>query len=259
MMNIMFIKKEIKNKIGILTIDRPEALNAMNPDILKEMDQAVKGMIADETVGVIILTGAGEKAFIAGADIKVMQQLDKRAALEFGKLGQEVTMTIEDSPKPVIAAVNGFALGGGCEIALSCHLRFVSENAIFAQPEVKLGLIPGWGGTQRLPRIVGKGNAIELIIGGHMINAEEAHRIGLANKVFPLNDLLEESMKFAKIILGNGPNCIAKSLHCINQSAGHSLIDGLNMEVDSFSQLFETDETTEGLTAFVEKRKANFR
>ena len=244
MMNIMFIKKEIKNKIGILTIDRPEALNAMNPDILKEMDQAVKGMIADESVGVIILTGAGEKAFIAGADIKVMQQLDKRAALEFGKLGQEVTMTIEDSPKPVIAAVNGFALGGGCEIALSCHLRFVSENAIFAQPEVKLGLIPGWGGTQRLPRIVGKGNAIELIIGGHMINAEEAHRIGLANKVFPLNDLLEESMKFAKIILGNGPNCIAESLHCINESV---------------SQLFETDETTEGLTAFVEKRKANFR
>ncbi|MBT5749170.1 MAG: enoyl-CoA hydratase/isomerase family protein [Candidatus Marinimicrobia bacterium] len=258
-MNIMFIKKEIKNQIGILTIDRPDALNAMNPDILKEMDQAVKGMIADESVGVIILTGAGEKAFIAGADIKVMQQLDKRAALEFGKLGQEVTMTIEDSPKPVIAAVNGFALGGGCEIALSCHLRFVSENAIFAQPEVKLGLIPGWGGTQRLPRIVGKGNAIELIIGGHMINADEAHRIGLANKVFPLNDLLEESMKFAKIILGNGPNCIAESLHCINESASHSLIDGLNMEVDSFSQLFETDETTEGLTAFVEKRKANFR
>jgi enoyl-CoA hydratase len=255
----MFIKKEIKNQIGILTIDRPDALNAMNLDILKEMDQAVKGMIADESVGVIILTGAGEKAFIAGADIKVMQQLDKRAALEFGKLGQEVTMTIEDSPKPVIAAVNGFALGGGCEIALSCHLRFVSENAIFAQPEVKLGLIPGWGGTQRLPRIVGKGNAIELIIGGHMINAEEAHRIGLANKVFPLNDLLEESMQFAKIILGNGPNCIAESLHCINESAGHSLIDGLNMEVDSFSQLFETDETTEGLTAFVEKRKANFR
>jgi len=255
----MFIKKEITDQVGVLTIDRQEALNAMNPDVLRELDQAVKGLIADETVGVIILTGAGEKAFIAGADIKVMQQLDNHGAMEFGKLGQEVTMTIEDSPKPVIAAVNGFALGGGCEIALACHIRFASENAMFAQPEVKLGLIPGWGGTQRLPRIVGKGNATELIIGGHMIDASEALRIGLANKVFPLSDLLDETIKFAHMILKNGPNCIAESLHCINESAGHSLIEGLNMEVEAFSDLFGTDETTEGLTAFVEKRKANFR
>ena len=161
----MFIKKEIRDQVGILTIDRPDALNAMNPGILRELDQSVKNMIASEDVGVIILTGAGEKAFIAGADIKLMQQLDNDEALDFGKLGQEVTMTIEDSPKPVIAAINGFALGGGCEIALACHIRFASENAMFAQPEVKLGLIPGWGGTQRLPRIVGKGHAIELIIG----------------------------------------------------------------------------------------------
>jgi len=255
----MFIKKEITDQVGVLTIDRQEALNAMNPDVLRELDQAVKGLIADETVGVIILTGAGEKAFIAGADIKVMQQLDNHGAMEFGKLGQEVTMTIEDSPKPVIAAVNGFALGGGCEIALACHIRFASENAMFAQPEVKLGLIPGWGGTQRLPRIVGKGNATELIIGGHMIDSTEALRIGLANKVFPLSDLLDETIKFAHMILKNGPNCIAESLHCINESAGHSLIEGLNMEVEAFSDLFGTDETTEGLTAFVEKRKANFR
>ncbi|MED5218761.1 MAG: enoyl-CoA hydratase-related protein, partial [Candidatus Neomarinimicrobiota bacterium] len=157
------------------------------------------------------------------------------------------------------AAVNGYALGGGCEISLACHIRFASENAKFAQPEVKLGLIPGWGGTQRLPRIVGKGIATELIIGGNMIDAQEAYRIGLVNKVFPLIDLLEESIKFAQVILGNGPNCVAESLHCINESAGHSLIDGLDMEVESFSQLFETEETTEGLTAFVEKRKAEFR
>ncbi len=255
----MFIKKEITDQVGVLTIDRQEALNAMNPDVLRELDQAVKELIADESVGVIILTGAGEKAFIAGADIKVMQQLDNHGAMEFGKLGQEVTMTIEDSPKPVIAAVNGFALGGGCEIALACHIRFASENAMFAQPEVKLGLIPGWGGTQRLPRIVGKGNATELIIGGHMIDSTEALRIGLANKVFPLSDLLDETNKFAHLILKNGPNCIAESLHCINESAGHSLIEGLNMEVEAFSDLFGTDETTEGLTAFVEKRKANFR
>ena len=255
----MFIQKQIENQIGILTIDRPKALNTMNPDVLREMDQSVKDFIADENVGVIILTGAGEKAFIAGADIKVMQQLDRKGALDFGKLGQEITMTIEDSPKPVIAAVNGYALGGGCEISLACHIRFASENAKFGQPEVKLGLIPGWGGTQRLPRIVGKGIATELIIGGHMIDAQEAYRIGLVNKVFPLEDLLKETIKFAQVILGNGPNCVAESLHCINESAGHSLIDGLDMEVEAFSQLFETEETTEGLTAFVEKRKAEFR
>jgi len=255
----MFIRKKIKNQIGILTIDRQDALNAMNPEVLREMDQSVKDFISDENVGVIILTGAGEKAFIAGADIKVMQQLDRKGALDFGKLGQEVTMTIEDSSKPVIAAVNGFALGGGCEISLACHIRFASENAKFAQPEVKLGLIPGWGGTQRLPRIIGKGNATELIIGGDMIDAHDAYKIGLVNKVFPLEDLLDETIKFAKVILGNGPNCIAESLHCINKSAGHSLIDGLNMEAEAFSKLFETEETTEGLTAFIEKRKAEFR
>ena len=255
----MFIKKEINEQVGILTIDRQDALNAMNPQVLRELNLAVKEFIADKNVGVIILTGAGEKAFIAGADIKLMQQLDTDGALDFGKLGQEITMTIENSPKPVIAAVNGFALGGGCEISLACHIRFASENAMFAQPEVKLGLIPGWGGTQRLPRIVGKGNAIELIIGGHMINSQEAHRIGLVNKIFPLDKLMEETMKFAKLILGNGPNSIAESLHCINESAGHTLIDGLNLEVEAFSDLFGTDETLEGLTAFVEKRKAAFR
>ena len=255
----MFIKREIIDQVGVLTIDRQDVLNAVNPKVLRELDQAVKDYIADENVGAIILTGAGEKAFIAGADIKLMQQLDTQGALDFGKLGQEVTMTIEDSPKPVIAAVNGFALGGGCEISLACHIRFASENARFAQPEVKLGLIPGWGGTQRLPRIVGKGNAIELIIGGHLIDANEAYRIGLANKVFPSNDLMKEAIKFAKLVLCNGPNCLAESLHCINESAGHSLIEGLNLEVEAFSELFGTEETNEGLNAFIEKRKPDFR
>ena len=228
----MFINKEINDQICIITIDRQDALNAMNPDILRELDQTIKGCISDQSIGFIIITGAGEKAFIAGADIKVMQNLNSKGALEFGKLGQEVTMTIEDSPKPVLAAVNGFALGGGCEISLACHIRFASENAKFAQPEVKLGLIPDWGGTQRLPRIIGKGIATELIICGRMIDAQEAYRIGLVNKVFPLTDLLKESIKFAQVILGNGPNCVAESLHCINESAGHSLIDGLDMEVE---------------------------
>lgn len=255
----MFINKKIIDQIGILTIDRQDSLNAMNPDVLKELDQSVKGFISDEDLGVIIITGAGDKAFIAGADIKLMQDLDTKGGLEFGKLGQEVTMTIEDSPKPVLAAINGFALGGGCEISMACHVRYASENAIFAQPEVKLGLIPGWGGTQRLPRIVGMGNATELIIGGHMIDAKEALRIGLVNKVFPLENLLEETINFAKEILKNGPDCIAESLRCINNSAGHSLMEGLDIEVEAFSELFGTDETTEGLNAFVDKRKPKFR
>ena len=255
----MFINKRIMDQIGILTIDRQDSLNAMNPDVLRELDQSVKEFISDEDLGVIIITGAGDKAFIAGADIKLMQDLDTKGGLEFGKLGQEVTMTIEDSPKPVLAAINGFALGGGCEISMACHVRYASENAIFAQPEVKLGLIPGWGGTQRLPRIVGMGNATELIIGGHMIDAKEALRIGLVNKVFPLEDLLEETINFAKEILKNGPDCIAESLRCINNSAGHSLMEGLDIEVEAFSELFGTDETTEGMNAFVDKRKPKFR
>ena len=255
----MYIKKEIEDQICVLSIDREEALNAMNLVILKELDQSLKDCITDSEIGVIIITGKGKKAFIAGADIKVMQTLDSKGALEFGRLGQEVTNTIEKSPKPVIAAVNGFALGGGCEISIACHVRFVSENAKFAQPEVKLGLIPGWGGTQRLPRIVGKGNATELIIGGHMIDANEALRIGLANKVFSLSILLEETIKFGRLILENGPNCVAKSLECINDSVGQSLAEGLDLELKAFSGLFETEETTEGLNAFIEKRKPSFR
>ncbi|MBT3180672.1 MAG: enoyl-CoA hydratase/isomerase family protein [Candidatus Marinimicrobia bacterium] len=254
-----YIKSDIQNRVGILTIDRPDALNAMNPDVFRELSQSLNNMILNEDVGVIVLTGAGEKAFIAGADIKLMQQLDLDGAQDFGKLGQDLTLTIENSPKPVIAAINGFALGGGCEISLACHIRFASENAMFSQPEVKLGLIPGWGGTQRLSRIVGKGIAMELIIGGQMINAEEANRIGLVNKVFPLDQLLNETIKFANLILQNGPNSVAKSLECINFSSGNTLKDGLNLEVETFTQLFDTEETSEGLTAFVEKRKPNFR
>ncbi len=255
----MFIKKEVQNRICTLKIDREEALNAMNPNILNELQQNLQSAIEDEDIGIMILIGSGEKAFIAGADIKLMEKLDKNSAMEFGKLGQRVTNKIESSPKPVIAAVNGFALGGGCEIALACHLRFASENAKFGQPEVKLGLIPGWGGTQRLPRIIGKGNATELIIGGHIIDSNEALRIGLVNKVFAQKSLLNETISFAKMVLSNGPNSISESLRCINISSNHSLNEGLNEEVDSFSNLFESDETKEGLEAFIKKRTPNFR
>ena len=255
----MHINKKVIDQICILMIDRQDALNAMNPIVLKELDSSLKNLINDKDVGVIIITGAGEKAFVAGADIKLMQNFNTQEALDFGRLGQEVTMAIEHSPKPVLAAINGFALGGGCEIAMSCHIRYASENAKFAQPEVKLGLIPGWGGTQRLPRIVGKGNATELILGGHMINAHEALRIGLVNKVYPLENLIDETVAFAKSLLKNGPDCLASSLKCINNSAEYSMQDGLEIEVETFSKLFGTDETDEGLSAFVEKRKPKFR
>ena len=255
----MFIKKDLKDNICVIWVDREEALNAMNPTVLHELYDNIDASINDKNIGAIIITGSGDKAFIAGADIKLMEKLDKKEGREFGELGQKVTNLIEESSKPVIAALNGFALGGGCEIALACHLRFASTNAKFGQPEVKLGLIPGWGGTQRLPKIVGKGNAIELIIGGHIIDSNEALRIGLVNKVFDQDKLLDEAISFAKIITANGPFAVSQSLKCINDSSNYSLVEGLKKEVEQFSDLFESQETNEGLKAFVEKRKANFR
>ncbi len=254
-----FIKYNIDQGIGKIIINRPDALNAMNADVISELTHAFHVMIADDSVGVIILTGSGEKAFVAGADIKAMQQMDKEKALEFGIKGQEMTLIIENSPKPVIAAVNGFALGGGCEISLACHMRIASDNAQFSQPEVHLGIIPGWGGTQRLPKLVGKGVAIEMIVTGNMVSAERALQTGLVNAVVPFDQLEDFSLKIAKAVLRNGPESVAKSLSCIHKASDVTLEEGLRYEVEAFSQLFETNETLEGLTAFVEKRKPNFR
>ncbi len=256
-MKYLFIEKS--DGIGIITINRPDAMNAMNSDVVSELSITVSDMIADKEIGVIIITGSREKAFVAGADIKAMQQMNAEDALEFGKTGQEMTLVIENSPKPVIAAVNGFALGGGCEISLACHIRVASENAIFGQPEVLLGLIPGWGGTQRLPKIVGTGIANELIITGNQISAQEAHRIGLVNHVVTQTELMDTCKEIGKKILNNGPNAIAKSLNCIHESFDKSIEDGLEFEVKAFANLFSREETKEGLSAFVEKRKANFR
>ncbi len=255
----MVIRKEIKDNIGTLTINREEALNAMNPKVLIELKHAVESFIGNDNIGVIILTGSGKKAFIAGADIKVMKKLNSKNAYNFGLLGQNLANTIENSTKPIIALVNGFALGGGCEIALACHIRLASENAMFGQPEVKLGLIPGWGGTQRLPRIVGKGIATELMISGQIISAKEAFRIGLVNKILEKNNLVQKSLEFAKVILQNGPKAIAETLSCINKSSNSSLKDGLENELKTFSSLFDTKETKEGLKAFIEKRAPDFR
>ena len=254
-----FILKDISNHIAILTINRPEALNAMNDMVVADLVSAVKTCIDDENVGVIILTGAGDKAFVAGADIKQMQSNGPKEALTFGQMGQHMTLLIENSPKPVIAAVNGFALGGGCEISMACHIRVASETATFGQPEVLLGILPGWGGTQRLPRLVGLGIANELITTGRMVSASEAKTIGLVNYVAPPNELMDKCKEIAVQILKNGPNAIAKSLACIREGIGKSMEEGLKIEVDQFSKLFGTEEANEGLRAFVEKRKPKFR
>lgn len=254
-----FIQYSSEQGIGKILINRPDALNAMNLDIIAELTEAFQIMIDDDSVGVIILTGSGDKAFVAGADIKAMQQMDNEKALEFGVNGQRMTQVIENSPKPVIAAVNGFALGGGCEISLACHIRIAADNAQFAQPEVHLGIIPGWGGTQRLPKLVGKGVAVEMIVTGNMVSAERALQIGLVNAVVPFDQLEEFCIKIAKAVLRNGPESIAQSLACINKSSDVTLEEGLHFEVESFSRLFKTNETNEGLNAFVEKRKPNFR
>ena len=255
----MLINEQIINGIAILKINRENFLNAINPSLIKKLYDSLKKFIKKEDIGLIILTGEGEKAFIAGADIKEMQKFNDEQAFQFAKAGQKLTNEIENSPKPVIAAINGFALGGGCEIALACHLRYASENARFAQPEVKIGLIPGWGGTQRLPRIIGKGLATEMILSGHMIDAYDALKIGLVNKVFPPDLLIEKTMEISKQILKNSPTALTKSIQCINKSSVKSLSTGLQAEVKSFRGLFDSNETKEGLAAFVEKRQPSFR
>ena len=254
----MAIEISKKNQIGVLTINRPGSLNAMNKAVLLEFINELKKLQSENDIRSIIITGSGEKAFIAGADIKLMQKMNQKEAFEFANLGQELADLIEKSTKPVIAAVNGYALGGGCEIALSCHLRIASDNAVFAQPEVKIGLLPGWGGTQRLPRIIGRGLANEVILTGRNVIAKEALNIGLVNKVVPKEELINTCFHIANMILKNSPNAIAESIKLIRLAAGTKLKKGLSIEAKSFSELFETEETAEGLTAFVEKRPPKF-
>lgn len=253
-----FIKTSIKNSIAIIVIDREEALNAMNLDLLHELDSELKKLIENRNIKVIILTGSGNKSFIAGADIKTMKNLDKKTASDFSILGQKVTSRIEKSDKPIIAAINGFAFGGGCEISLACHMRFASENATFSQPEVKLGLIPGWGGTQRLPKIIGSGLAIEMILSGNIINSEKALSIGLVNAVFPQETLLEDILEIVDRIISNGAGAVKDSFNCIQKSFELPLNDGLAYESETFSNRFLTDETKEGIDAFINKRKPEF-
>lgn len=253
-----FIKTSLQNKFSIVTIDRKDALNAMNYEVLQELDSVLKALIKTKNIGAIIITGAGEKSFIAGADIKIMKKLDKKTAYEFSKLGQKVTSRIEQSSKPIIAAINGYAFGGGCEISLACHLRFASENATFSQPEVKLGLIPGWGGTQRLPKIIGIARATEMILSGNIINSERALNIGLVNAVFPRKTLMKNVMNIVDKILLNGPSAVADSFESIKNSFKLSINDGLEVEAECFSERFLKEEAKEGMDAFINKRPPKF-
>jgi enoyl-CoA hydratase len=252
---IIFDKKE---NFAIITLNRPDKLNALNNQLFSELDEAITQIELDDDIRAIVLTGTGEKAFAAGADIKELNQSDKNSGKIFSETGSKVMHRLESLKIPIIAAVNGFALGGGCELAMSCHIRFASENAKFGQPEVNLGILPGYGGTQRMPRLVGIAKATELIISGHIIGAEEAKSIGLVNQVYPLQDLMEKTLEFVNLVLSKGSIAVSASIDAIYQSQNLSLSDGLAYESKLFGEVCGTEDFKEGTSAFLEKRQANF-
>jgi enoyl-CoA hydratase len=248
----------IGDRIATITLNRPDKLNALNRVTITELGEAVAAARTDPAVGAIILTGAG-RAFAAGADISELRALSAVNATELSARGQAVFRAIETSPKPVIAAVNGFAFGGGCELAMACHIRIAAaEGARFAQPEVKLGLIPGYGGTQRLPRLVGAGRALHLLLTGETIHAEEAFTIGLVTRVVPDGELHTAARNLAKHILSNGPLAIALTIDAVHRGQGMSIEDGLTLESAYFGTLAASADAAEGTSAFLEKRAATF-
>jgi enoyl-CoA hydratase len=253
------ITVETIDRIAWLTINRPEKLNALNTEVLKELDCAFAGLEHDTSVGVVVVTGSGEKAFVAGADIAELKDLDTASARRQGLAGQAVFERIERMPKPVIAMVNGFALGGGCELALSCHVRVASENARFGLPEVSLGIIPGYGGTQRLPRLVGKGVALDMILSAEMVGAADALRMGLVSRVFPQAELKAGVEKLAKTMLSRGPIALANALTAVHQGMEMSQEQGQQFEAALFGLLAASEDMKEGMGAFLEKRPAQFK
>jgi enoyl-CoA hydratase len=249
---------EIQENILILSINREDKLNALNATVIDELDQVVDEFLADSSLVGCIITGKGNKAFVAGADISGFKGLNVEQGKVLAQRGHDVFNKIESSPKPVIAAVNGFALGGGCELAMACHLRIASENAKFGQPEVKLGLIPGYGGTQRLVQLIGKGKALELLMTADTIDAHQAYVYGLANQVVQTVELLESSKAMIKKIAQQAPVAIANVIACV-QAHFTDGIDGFNAEVEKFGACVATEDFTEGTTAFLEKRKPLFK
>src|SRR4051795_4568542 len=254
--NILFEKK---NSIAYVTVNRPKVLNALNMATMEDLRAAFHDIKNDVAVRVVLLTGAGEKAFIAGADIGELAQHDAVSGKEYTHRGQNVLNLIENLGRPVIACINGFALGGGCEIAMACTMRLASENAKFGQPEVKLGIIPGYGGTQRLPRLVGKGIAMQLVLAGDMISAQEAHRIGLVNEITAPADLIPRAEAIAQKIIANAPLAVQYTMEAVNKGMEMTLQEGLYLEAALFGVACATEDKTEGTTAFLEKRAAAFK
>jgi enoyl-CoA hydratase len=253
--NILF---EAADRVAVITLNRPDKLNALNHDTLVELKHAIVEANAGAGIDVVVITGAGEKAFVAGADIRELAAQDAVAGQRFALFGQDVFNSIEHSAKPVIAAVNGFALGGGCELALACHIRIASENAKFGQPEVNLGVIPGYGGTQRLARVVGSGIAAEMILAGEMIDAAEAHRIGLVNRVVPRGEVLLSAMEMAAKIAAKGQPAVRLSLQALRCVPQMGLREGLATEAALFGIACGTEDFKEGTAAFLEKRAPAF-
>jgi enoyl-CoA hydratase len=258
MANYENILVEIAAPLATVTVNRPKVLNVLNDQTIAELDSAFAALEQDESVRVVILTGSGEKAFIAGADINELKVCDVPAGIHKSIRGQRLLNRIEDSRLVVIAAINGFALGGGCEIAMACDIRLAADNARLGQPEVALGIIPGYGGTQRLPRLVGKGKAKQLILTGDMINAVEAHRIGLVDEVYPAADLMAKTTEMAGKIAAKGPFAVATAKRCVNLGLDVDLRSGLEYEYTQFGVICSTNDKTEGCASFLEKRPAKF-
>lgn len=251
------IATKFEKGILIITINRPDKLNALNKKVLEELNAVMQEVYDDENIKAAIVTGEGKKAFVAGADIAEFIELTDDRGAELAKRGQDIFFKIENCPKPVIAAVNGFALGGGCELAMACHFRLASDNAKFGQPEVNLGIIPGYGGTQRLPMLVGKGKAMELIMTGNMIDANEAKVLGLVNHVTSPESLLEKTKEILAVILTKSPVAVSKVIDAVNACYDNNK-NGFEEEVKLFGEVFTSDDKKEGTQAFVEKRKPVF-
>lgn len=249
---------ELDNGIFTITINRPDKLNALNKTVFDELNTALDEVYSNTSIRSVIITGAGAKAFVAGADISEFNSLSKQQSMELSKRGQDTFFRIEDSPKPIVAAVNGFALGGGCELAMACHFRIAAENAKFGQPEVNLGLVPGYGGTQRLAQLIGKGRAIELLITANMVDAATALQYGLVNHVVPAAELLNKTRSVLELINTKAPLAIAGCIKAVNAVFNEN-VNGYELEVQEFGFTFDTEDKKEGAAAFLEKRKADFK
>ena len=256
-MSYQTILTELNNGIFTITINRPDKLNALNKVVLEELNEVIDTVNGDTKIRSAIITGAGPKAFVAGADISEFLGLTNGEGMDLSRKGQYIFSKIETSSKPIIAAVNGFALGGGCELAMACHFRVAADNAKFGQPEVSLGLIPGYGGTQRLAQLIGKGRALELLMSGAMIDANTALQYGLVNYVVPAAELMGKTISLLEVINTKAPLAVAGCIRAVNALyEGHN---GYNVEVEIFGECFATEDMKEGATAFLEKRKANFK